>query len=90
MELTTLEITAVPTDVVLARVVTVLNARGARVRELRCSAGSPAAPAGVTYIRCVVETAGGPERVVAALTRVVDVTGVEVVVPGSARLSALA
>ena len=82
MELTDLRITAVGSDAVLARVVVLLNARGARVRELQCRT----VPTGATRIACTVETANGRGgRVAAAVARIVDVTDVEV---GSARLVA--
>ncbi|GAA0631705.1 hypothetical protein GCM10009547_39440 [Sporichthya brevicatena] len=82
MELTDLRITAVDSDVVLARVVVLLNARGARIRELQCRTVGT----GATRIACTVETANGRGgRVAAAVARMVDVTDVEV---GSARLVA--
>lgn len=82
MELTYLQITAVASDSVLARVVTLLGARGARIVELRCSTTA----ANTTRISCLVETASGRgARVAAVIGRVVDVIGVEI---GSARLSA--
>lgn len=84
MELTDLRITAVGSDAVLARVVVLLNARGARIRELQCRT----VPTGTTRISCTVETATGRgDRVAAAVARMVDVTDVEV---GSARLVARA
>lgn len=87
MELTELEITAVSSETVLARVVVLIVARGGRIRELRCSDE----PGGRTRIRCLVETATGRgDRLAATVGRAVDVTGVEVTGVRSARLSALA
>lgn len=79
MELTTLEITTVASDSVLPRVVMVLSARGARIRELGFGTASNGVP-GATRIHCLIESAPGRSRRLAgAVARLVDVTHVEIV-----------
>jgi acetolactate synthase regulatory subunit len=75
-ELTVLQITAVASDSVLARVVVLLGAKGAVVRDLRCSAE----PSGPVSIRARVETASDRAgRLALTLARLVDVVSVDVI-----------
>jgi hypothetical protein len=77
-ELTSFRIDTVASDVVLARVVVLFGAKGARVHELRWAVDGT----GLGRITGVVETAPGRARLLpGALSRLVDVLDVQVGAP---------